>query len=205
MSCKTWLFGLKDRTAYSKRILFVSAIYNFVWAICKIIFGALTGSYFFCVSGASNLLFAFIKHIYLKHFESEDVAEKRGKSIIISILLIASSVLFTFYMSRLFFIDDIRQYDMIMSITMATSSFVELGFAIFKFIKSKQTNDILLQSFRGCNLASSCFAIVLTQVALHSATKTSANLQNAITGVIFGGLAILIGVYILIKAVKVKN
>lgn len=182
-------------------VLLISVIYNFVWAVCKIVFGVFSGLYFFCISGASTLLFGFTKQVYLKH-QSLDNDEKVGKSITIAILLIISSALFTFYMARLFFIDDTKQYGLILSIAIATFSFTELGLSIYNFTKAKRTNDLLLQSFRGCNLASSCFAIVLTQVALLSATQSTNNNLNGLTGVILGGFSILIGVYILIQCLK---
>lgn len=197
--------SLKDKAKQKHIVLLVSLVYNFVWAICKIVFGAFSASYFFCVSGASTLLFGFIKKVYLKHFDNEDLDEKLGKSVTIAIMLMISSALFIFYMARLFFIHEAKEYGLILSITIATSSFVELGFALYNFLQAKKTNDILLQSFRGCSLASSCFAIVLTQVALLSACQTPANTYNAITGVILGAFALLIGLYLLIKALSERK
>lgn len=197
--------NLTAKIIENKLILAFGIIYGFVWSICKVVFGVFTQSYFFCVSGASSLLFVFIKHIYLKNFKNEDMQEKQGKSITIAILLMVSGVLFTIYMARLFYIDDVQKYGTIWSITIATASFVELGLSIYNLKKASKTNDILLQSFRACNLASSCFAIVLTQVALLSATNTPANFYNALTGVVLGGFVIMIGIIMLTKSCKHKN
>lgn len=202
MRLKDKIISLKDKAKQRHIVLLISLIYNFIWAICKIIFGAFFASYFFCISGASTLLFGFIKKVYLKHFKSEDKHEKLGKSLTIAILLIISSALFTFYMARLFFIEETKEYGIILSITIATFSFIELGFALYNFYQAKKSNDMLLQSLRGCSLASSCFAIVLTQVALLSACQTPANNYNGITGVLLGTFAMLIGVYLLIKIIK---
>lgn len=204
MKFKEKILSLKDKAKQKHIVLLISLIYNFVWAVCKIIFGVFSASYFFCISGASTLLFGFIKKVYLKHFNNEDLNEKLGKSITIAILLIISSALFTFYMARLFFINEAKEYGMILSIAIATCSFTELGFALYNFYQAKKTNDTLLQSFRGCSLASSCFALVLTQVALLSACETPSNTYNGITGVILGSFSILIGVYLLIIALKEK-
>ena len=92
-----------------------------------------------------------------------------------------------------------------MSITIATFSFAELGLSIYEYTKAIKTNDVLKQTFKGCSLASSCAAMVLTQVALLSATNTPGNLYNAITGTVFGMLMILIGVYLLINAIQQKR
>ncbi len=197
--------GLKsgiEKAKHKQLVLLISLVYNFVWAVLKIVFGAFTLSYFFCVSGASTLLFGFIKRIYLKNYQSNDESEKRAKSITISILLMISSALFCVFMARLFFIDAQQDYGLILSITIAAFSFFELGLSIHNFVKARKSNDILLKSFKGCSLASSCFAIVLTQVALLSATKTPGNLYNAITGVVFGLFALLIGLTLLIQSLK---
>ena len=186
-------------------VLLLSLIYNFTWAVCKIIFGVYTFSYFFCISGISTLLFGFIKKIYLKNINIDNFYNKKKKSIAISILLIISSSLFTFYMARLFFIPSKLNYGLITSIAIATFSFTELGLSLHSFIKAQKTNDLALQSLKSCSLASSCFAIVLTQVALLSATQTSSNFYNGLTGVIFGIFAILIGVYSLIKSKNAQD
>lgn len=185
-------------------ILYMSIAYNFSWAIGKILLGVFLRLYFFCVSGASTLLFGFIKQMYLKNYANDDMEERKGKSLTIAILLIASSSLFTFYMARLFFVDTTVEYGLIMSIAIATFSFTELGLSIYQFIKAKQSQDILNQSFRGCSLASSCYAIVLTQVALLSATKTSGNTYNAITGIVAGVFSIMIAIYIIVKIHKIS-
>lgn len=194
--------NLINKAQQKKILLLFSLIYNFVWAVCKIVFGAISGLYFFCVSGGSTILLGFTKKVYLKNYKTDDQVKKRNKSINIAILLLVSSVLFIVYMARLFFIEDGKEYGLILSIAIAAFSFAEFGMSIYNFLKAHKTDDVLLQSFKGCSLASSCFAIVLTQVALLSATETDGNLYNAITGVIMGGFALIIGIYVLIKAIK---
>lgn len=205
MKVKEKILKIKEMAKQKNLVLLISIIYGYVWSTCKIVFGVFSKAYYFSVSGASTLLFAFIKHVYLKNYNSDDQEEKMGKSLTIAILLIISSALFTFYMSRLFFIDEQSSYGLIMSITIATFSFTELGISISEFVKSKKTKDVLLQSFRGCSLASSLFAIVLTQVALMSATESTNNFFNGLTGLIFGVFSILIGVYLIINSFKNKT
>lgn len=194
--------NLINKAQQKKIFLLCSLIYNFVWAVCKIVFGALSGLYFFCVSGGSTILLGFTKKVYLKNYKTDDLAKKRNKSINIAILLLVSSILFAVYMARLFFIEDSKEYGLILSIAIAAFSFVEFGLSIYNFMQAHKTDDVLLKSLKGCSLASSCFAIVLTQTALLSATGTDGNLYNAVTGVIFGNFALIIGLYVLIKAIK---
>lgn len=143
-------------------------------------------------------MFGFSKRLYLKNFDNEIEKEKQAKAITVSILIIISGVFFTFYMARLFFIDNSKTYGLIFSIAIAFFSFTELAISIYNFVKAKKRNDLLLKSLRGCSLASSCYAITLTQVALLSATNSTNNFYNAVTGVIFGSFVVLIGIYLLI-------
>lgn len=197
--------NIVEKAKQKKVVLLLSLVYSFVWAVCKIVFGIFTFSWFFCISGASTLLFGFIKKIYFNNHKIDSFENKKSKSITIGILLIISGALFTFYMARLFFVPYTKEYGKILSITIATFSFAELGIAIYNFARAKKTNDILLQSFKSCSLASSCYAIVLTQVALLFACKTNGNFYNAISGVVFGSFAVLIGVYVLTMASKAKS
>lgn len=190
--------SLKSKNA----LLIVSTIYSYVWATYKIVFGAYSFSYFFCISGASTLLFGFIKLVYLKNYSNSDFDELKGKSITLATLLLLSSALFTFYSLHSLFIGETKEYGLITSLAIATFSFAELGISIFKVIKAKNAQNLLLKTFRGCNLASSCFAIVLTQIALLSTTKTEANFYNALTGLVFGLFAIFIAIYLLIYLSK---
>ncbi len=185
-----------------KLIIVSSMIYNFVWSITKIIFGVFTFSYSFCISGASTLLFGFSKKIYLKNYMLDDKETIKVKSTTISILLIFIGILFSIYMSRLFFIDYNPTYGLIISITIALFSFVELGVSIYNLVKAKKSDNLLLYVFRGCNLSSSGFAIVHTQVALLSAQNVNGGLYNALTGVFFGTLTIFIGIYLLLNIHK---
>ena len=205
MNFREKFIELKRQAKQKNLVLLVSIIYSYVWSIFKIVFGVLTKGYFFSVSGASSLLLGFIKHVYLKNYKLDDNDEKIGKSLTIGILLIISSVLFTFYMARLFFIDEQASYGLIMSITIAAFSFFELGLSITEFVKSKKTSDVLLQSFRGCSLASSLFAIVLTQVALLSATGSTNNFFNGLTGLGLGLFSVLIGIYLIMNCFKKKT
>lgn len=79
MQIKKKLLSLRDKLVQKKIFLKLSLIFNFVWAVCKIIFGVVTFSYFFCVSGASTILFGFVKKVYIKYFNSNDYDEKRTK------------------------------------------------------------------------------------------------------------------------------
>lgn len=187
-----------------KIVTITSMIYNFVWASGKILLGVLTGAYFLCISGTNTLLIGFIKKTYVSNSKENDQTLKSNKSLIIAVLLLITGILFTLYMCRLFFLKNSQEYGLILSISISTLSFFELGFAIYSLVQVSKTDDILLFSYKCCSLATSGFAIVTTQVALLSACKTNTPVYNAITGTVFGLISIIIAL-ILMQKIKAYN
>lgn len=190
-----------------KRIKFLTTttmIYNFVWAVCKIVFGALMSAYLFCISGAYNILIGFAKKTFLSNRNRS--VDKNTKSLVIGILILISGFVYAFYTASFFIWPKESDYGLILSIAIATCSFVELGLAIYNIMKAKQKKDILLFSLRSCNLATAAYAMVLTQIALLSATGTeNVSNFNAITGIIAGTVAIAIASAVIIKSQEHKG
>ena len=115
------------------------------------------------------------------------------------ILILVASAIFVIYMSRLFFMDYTYTYNKIVGIKIAAFSFAELGISMGGIVRDNNKNDYLLMGIKCCNLSSALIAIVLTQISLLSITSTiDAALYNAISGVCFGALSMLIGVFMII-------
>lgn len=116
-----------------------------------------------------------------------------------AILILVASAIFVMYMSRLFFMEYTYTYSTIMGVAIATFSFTELGIAIGGLVSATKKNHYLMMGIKCCNLSSALIAIVLTQIALLSLPETiNASFYNAITGVVLGGLSMLIGVFMII-------
>lgn len=183
----------------TKTVTFITMIYNFLWAMGKIFFGVFQGTVIYILSGAYGLLLGFCKKIFISNHNKE--INRNTKSKIIGILILISGVVFGVWMGRLFFFPRNYHYGLVWSIGIAACSFVELGIAIFNLFRVRRKNDLLLFSLRCCNFTSAMYAIVLTQVAILSATSAdTAAFWNAITGIVVGGLAVLIGMVVITKA-----
>lgn len=206
MSIKQTLKSLKtDKLKRTKLITLITMIYNFVWAVAKIVSGIVVRGFFLCLSGASTLLLGFSKKTFYTNHNKDDI-NPYTKSKIIAILIMILSAVYCIYTARLFFVENTTNYGMILSIAIATFAFVELAISIYNLKSTSGKGDILLTSLRCCNLVSSFFALVLTQFALLSATGTpNRSYFNAITGVIFGALALVVGLVLLIVAIKKEN
>lgn len=184
-----------------KIITFLTMLYNFFWAIGKIVFGIFMQTYLYCISGIYTLLLAFSKKTFVSNRNSAKNINIETKALLIGILLTISGVAFGIYMGSLYIWQYEYHYGLIWSISIAFCSFVELGIAIRNLVKSKKKNDILLFSLRCCNVGASCFAIVMTQVALLSATNTTNTaFYNATTGMCASVIVVSLGIWAICKS-----
>jgi len=206
MNFKEFFEKLKlDPLKRTKLITLTTMLYNFFWAIGKILFGVFKNAYVYILSGGYTILIGFSKRIFLKSHNRKDI-NKETKSIIMAVLLMFSGLAFALFMGRLFFWPYEHTYGLIWSIGIAVGSFVELGIAIFNLFRVKKKNDILLLSLRSCSFISAVFAIVITQISILSATGTTGvSIYNAISGILAGLIAIGVGIIIIVKASKLKK
>lgn len=203
MNLKEFLQKLKlDPLRRTKVITFTTMVYNFFWAIGKILFGIFKMTYLYVLSGAYTLLLGFSKKIFItNHSKTTESINKETKSLVIGVLILIAGIAFAIYTGFFFIFPKEFQYGMIWSIAVAACSFVELGIAIFNLFRARRKKDILLESLRCCNFVSAMFAIVITQVAILSFTQTpNSAVYNASTGIVAGVLAVVVGTILIINA-----
>lgn len=195
---------LKNQESRIKLLTTTTMIYNFVWAVCKIVFGIWMSAYLFCISGAYNILIGFAKKTFLSNRNKS--TDTNTKCLIIGILILIAGLVYALYTASFLVWPKDGNYGLILSIAIATCSFVELGISIYNVLKARRKNDHMLFSLRSCSLATACFAIVLTQIALLSATNTkNVSVFNSSAGIIAGTVAIIIGIIVIIKSSKKEN
>ena len=188
-----------DKVFRTSKITHVTMYYNYIWATAKIIFGVFFETFFFVLSGIYTILIASTKRVFHNNFRQVETRDSLKKFCKMGILILVASAIFVIYMSRLFFMDYTYTYNKIVGITIAAFSFAELGISIGGLVSATKKNDYLLMGIKCCNLSSALIAIVLTQISLLSITSTiDAALYNAISGVCFGALSMLIGVFMII-------
>jgi hypothetical protein len=199
------LLGLPQRTTtkYTARI---SMLGNFLVAAGKVALGIFTASVFFLISGIYSIGIGYAKSTYYAGLKKSDTSLKSEKPffIKIAITLFASGVVYIIYMMRLFFISASFDYGTIPSIGIAAISFLEIGMAIGGLLRAGKQRDLLLSGLRCINLSSGMTAIVFTQVALLSLGGTGAenSIYNAIGGVVFGGLCVMLSVAMVVLYFK---
>ena len=186
---------LKDSTKRHQAIVLLTSLYNYAWGTIKILFGIFTLSFLYSLSGVDTIFVAIAKHIYLKNIGKDS----KKVSLFISTFIVLIGIAYLLLAISLFFLENqIKEYSIIIAITIAFFSFLDLGIAIRQFIKTPKKNSIAL-NFRILNLSLALFAIVNTQNATLMAKGSPNNIADGIFGVIAGTLTVLAGTFLLIK------
>lgn len=189
----------KDKQLRIRTYALLGMIYNIVWSVAKLLIGIVSGAFFFAISGIHTLFTGIIKSVFFKNYRKADGVREVKASRAMGILTMISAVAFTAYMARLFFVSDDSSYGEITSIAIAAFAFGELGMSIGGFVKSRKKEDLMLSALKGSKMASGFYAIVLTQTAILSAKgNTGVGPFNALSGVIFGFCAFVVGAGVLI-------
>ena len=187
--------SFEERTIYSAML---SILINVVLAIGKFIFAIFYGI-FFVVAGIVNVFISISK---LQCYLGEKYPEKKNfefRNKMIGSFLLLAGLQYGIYMSRLIFTDATSSsYSMVLGISVACVSFVELGIAI-KGCFNSYGKGHYYRNIKLISLCSALTAIVLTEIALTSfAAEGDTRLINGIVGVIVGAIIVLIAIYIFI-------
>jgi len=138
------------------------------------------------------------------HSQEKDkqVTSYRYVGIIISI----SSICYVLYSVRLFFGGKTGDYDMYVALVIALYTFVEFGINIKEAIKLRKSKALEAKALRAVRFSSTLICFVLTQTAIMSfANEGDNSFSNALSGVVFGGLAALVGIYVILDSISHKK
>lgn len=198
------------RKLYKRTLLFtkLSVPFNAVMALGKILLGIFSSSFFLCVNGFYNIGIGLAKFFALK--VHKDTSECHDQALIqkkqnriyffIGCIVFAASIMYIIYCaSRIFGSSNVR-YPRYIALIIAIVSILEIVFSLRGVIISRRDRKPVMEAIKLTNLASSFILLVLTQTAILSfATEADMSLYNGITGIVFGFLAALIGLYMIIR------
>lgn len=190
------LMTFEERTVFSTKF---SCLFNIILAFGKIIL-SIFQSIFFLIAGIVNILIMFSKWQCFLAIQKPDKRTFEYRNNMIGINLILAGIMYAIYMARLIYTDTkVMDYKMILGISIALVSFIELAIAI-KGIFNAKGKGHFYSNIKLINLSSAFTALVLTELAITSfASPTDLRVTNGIFGVIVGGIIILIGGFILLS------
>lgn len=186
--------SFENRSVFNTRF---SVLSNALFATGKIVLSFFLGV-FFLVSGIMNIFMMLAKLFCLHGLKNEKETFKKYNDLI-GIFLILSGIQYSIYMGRLIYSDvEVMKYDMILGITVALISFVELGMALYGCFKVVNKGHFY-RNIKLINLCSAFTAIVTTEVAIMSfASDFDSRFMDGLFGLIVGLIIILIAGYIFI-------
>lgn len=188
----------------------VSVYINSILALVKLLTGIYTLSVFMCVNAFYNVGMAIVKFIVVKgHNEANRLSDGSNPNgyrrieyyyyRLVGIILAITSSIYVIYCIRLFFYGNNTYYSMRVSIAIAAFTFTEIGTSIYGVAITKWEKEPVIKALKLSNLSSSMISVVLTQTAILSFTqKSDYSFANGLAGLIFGGSAVCIGVYMII-------
>lgn len=195
----------------------VSVYGNLALAVVKLAAGIYSVSFFLCVHALYNAGIAWAKHVAVRGCKAgkqqPDAMNPYGygrreyrcyKNA--GMILTASSAIFIIYCLKLFLFGS-WQYDLKeAAIAIAAVTFTEIGMALYGVILARKGKEPAISAIKLTNLASSLISLVLTQsVLLSFATDGDYSHYNGLSGLIFGGCALAIGLFMTIHMSRVMN
>lgn len=178
----------------------LSVTSNIILAIGKIIVGAVTGSYFFCVAGCFNFMMGGAKGTCLYGL-IRSAKIKRLNTYVGCLLMLAGSV-YALYMGKyILFPSESFKFTTTLAIAIAAVAFYEMGAAIYGIVKTRE-HTTLYRDIKVINLASSLTAIAFAQVALLSFNDDiggSRSQYNGVMGGIVGVICVVLGLTLLLS------
>jgi divalent metal cation (Fe/Co/Zn/Cd) transporter len=179
----------------------ISVYGNIVLAAGKLAMGIYSGSYFLGIAAMYNIGMALAKRTALK-------AYKTGGQpyFAVGAIIAVSGIVFMVYCLRYFFFGNPMQYTELAAIHIAAITFAEIGFASYGIKAASKVKNQAIFAIKLADLTSALVSLVLTQTAILSFTETKdTSFFNGVSGMLFGGIAALIGIYMMIRAALIKR
>lgn len=196
------LFDFRTR---NYKFSMVAIIFNILAGIFKIFAAFYIGSYFLIVSSLYSFGIGLTTQLFFRGIKRTNSipAKEKKYTILMYLSLFVSSIVYTFYTARQFYIElPYFAYGMILSLAIAVVSIVELIVAVYGLVKAYHLRDSLLTARKIITLINGLVAIVVTETAIMTyvvKNPDSFPISHVILGVIVGGIAMVISSVMLIK------
>lgn len=173
--------------------------------IGKTIISVIALSFFMFVNALYSAGMGIARLVALKMHTQE-----RTKQIVsyrfVGIIISVSSICYVFYSIRLFFGGTTGVYSMNIALIIALYTFVEFGINIKEAIRLRKSKELEAKALRAISFSATLLCFVLTQTAIMSfAAEGDNSFSNALSGVVFGGLAAQRGLFVIIDSFRHKK
>lgn len=203
LSVDTLRRGRLERAIYFARL---SVPVDVTMASWKVLLAVQATSFVLLVYGAFSIGIATSKILAVRHHDrtgtavidaaapdSSEAVEKTFRRI--GAVVIGLSAIFVATSVSNFFLPGAAQrYDKWVAVAIATVAFIEIIGSVMGAHSARKNNEPVMEALKLVNLAGCCALLVMTQTALLSfAYDGDASRYNAIAGMVFGCVAIILG------------
>lgn len=186
----------------SKRLVFVriSLAKDVFMVLAKTAISVVAASFFMFANALYSAGLGVARFIAVKmHTQDRETQIKSYSKV--GVVIFLASVSYVVYSVRWFWKSEMPTYDMIVGIAIACYTFFEFGLNIREAWRQRKSHALEAKALRAIGLSSTLLCFVLTQTALMSfANEGDSSLANALAGVVFGGSASLVGVYVMVRS-----
>ncbi|WP_440119324.1 hypothetical protein [Paenibacillus sp. QZ-Y1] len=183
---------------------------NVLIAVGKILLGIFSLSFFLCINAFYNIGIAVAKYYAAKahedlnqgHFSPDEISKKQYAAYhFIGNIVLASSMVYIIYCSKLLFVaGNITHYPRYIAFIIAAVTFTEIAISLGGAVMARRNNEPVIEAIKLTNFSSSLISLSLTQTAIMSFSyKGDPTFYNGLSGIIFGALAALIGLYMILR------
>ena len=174
---------------------------------------AIVGLFKIVLAIISNSLLLFIYSFYnvsMSIAKRTSVREKQNHKYenfyFCGIIVLISSISYILYSDYIYFNGSNSRYNLYVSIGIATFAFYHITMAIIGLVNARRRKNLQTKTINLTNLASAFISMSMTQTALLS-SKVNEDMSkyNAIGGIVFGILALIVGIYMIIYTIYIKS
>lgn len=193
----------------------VTMVYNFVTAGAKIFFGVFSAFWFICISGLYSLCMGLCKRVYfVGRAKCEDVTYREISYYrVIGAVLCFAAVCYIGYMFQyVLFPSELKRYGTLTSAVIVAVSGVEVAFAVIGIVRARKDKDLLMEGLKFVNLVSSLIAVVTAEAVILTfladlgfTGNVDTAFVNALFGLTLGLVSLIVGIFVLVKARRLKK
>jgi len=171
----------------------------------KAIISVISVSFFMFVNALYSAGMGVARFVALRMHKQD--REKQIESYrLVGIIISISSICYVLYSVRLFFGGKTGAYDMNVALVIALYTFVEFGINIREAIRLRKSKILEAKALRAISFSGTLLCFVLTQTAIMSfAAEGDNSFANALSGVVFGSLAALRGIFVIMDSLRHKE
>ena len=169
------------RTDRVQQTALVSLVFNILYCVYHIVFGAVTASWWFLTIGIYYAVLSIIRFVVLRHKGNNRLLVRfTGAMLIVLSVSLVGTVILAFVKDRG------TVFPLIAMLAIATYTFTKITLATIKWIKARRSTSVKRLTLRNISFANAFVSIYSLQrsmlVSFEGMTKTEVRIMNLVTG-----------------------